>query len=135
DDQGIEQAETNGRHDEQIHGGDLRRVITQESPPSLAWRPTSFDHVLGNARLRHLKSELKQLTMNARRSPKRVFHAHLPDQGAQLRADLRPPSPRAGSPTPIAAKAGSMPTNNGLRLNDSEHSSDRRKPMVKLDQE
>ena len=27
-----------------------------------------------------------------------------------------------------------MPTNNRLRLNDSEHSSDRRKPIVKLHQ-
>src|SRR3974377_1851738 len=46
-----------------------------------------------------------------------------------------PPSPRARLPTPIAAKAGPMPTNDGLWPNDNEHAPDRRKPMKKLDQE
>src|SRR4030081_1984742 len=37
------------------------------------------------------KPELKQLTVDARRAPKRIFDAHLPDQCAKLRLDLRPP--------------------------------------------
>src|SRR5580700_9035892 len=49
DDEGIKQFEANGRDDEQIHGGNVRRVVMQKSTPSLAWRPTSLDYVFGDA--------------------------------------------------------------------------------------
>src|SRR6266581_8492835 len=55
DDEGIEQVETNSWNNEQVHGGNVRRVVTQEGSPSLAGWPPSFDHVLGDARLRDLK--------------------------------------------------------------------------------
>src|SRR5437879_1572331 len=45
----IQQFEANGRDHEQIHGGNVRRVVSQKGPPSLTWRSTSLDHVLGNA--------------------------------------------------------------------------------------
>ena len=67
DDEGIEQIETDSWNNEQVHGGDVRRVVTQEGPPSLAGRPPPFDHVLGHARLRDLKPELIR-RINARRS-------------------------------------------------------------------
>src|SRR4029077_19279322 len=51
----VEHSEANCRDNEQIHGGNLWRVVTQEGSPSLAWRPASLDHVLGDARLRDLK--------------------------------------------------------------------------------
>jgi hypothetical protein len=51
DDEGIEQVEANGWNNEQIHGGNVRRVVMQEGPPSLAGRPPSFDHLLGDARM------------------------------------------------------------------------------------
>src|ERR1700694_2937113 len=75
-DVGVEQVEANGRDNEQVHGGDILSMITQKGAPSLAWRPASLDHVFGDTRLRDLKPELEQLTVNARRSPKRVLHAH-----------------------------------------------------------
>src|SRR4030088_3326249 len=110
DDEGIEQVETDGWNNEQVHGGNVWRVVTQEGPPSQAGRPPPFDHVLGDARLRDLKPELEQFAVNAWRAPKRVFDAHPPDQYAQLRVDLRSPSLWARLPTPVAAKAGSVPT-------------------------
>jgi TPP-dependent trihydroxycyclohexane-1,2-dione (THcHDO) dehydratase len=58
DDESIEQVETDGRNNEQVHGGNVRRVVMQEGPPCLAGRPSPFDHVLGDARLRDLKPEL-----------------------------------------------------------------------------
>src|SRR5258705_1555092 len=76
DDEGIEQVETDSWNNKQVHGGDILSMITQEGAPSLAWRPASLDHVFGDPRLRDLKPELEQLTVNARRSPKRVLHAH-----------------------------------------------------------
>jgi hypothetical protein len=55
--------------------------------------------------------------VDARRAPKRVFDAHLPDQCAKVRVDLRSPSQWA-RPTPVAAKAGPMPTDQRLGTDD-----------------
>src|ERR1700690_4214091 len=87
DDEGIEQVETESWNNEQVHGGDVRRVVTQEGPPSLAGRPPPSDHVLGDARLRDLKPELEQFAVNAWRTPKRILRAHPPDQRAKFRFD------------------------------------------------
>src|ERR1700730_8149198 len=46
DDEGIEQVEANGRSNEQVHGRDVRRVVTQKGAPSLRGRAASLDHVL-----------------------------------------------------------------------------------------
>src|ERR1700737_653714 len=43
DDEGIEKLKANGRHYEQIHGGDVRRVVSQKGPPFLTWRPAPLD--------------------------------------------------------------------------------------------
>src|SRR5713226_7158755 len=110
DDEAIEQVEADGWSNEQVHGGDVRRVVAQEGAPSLARRSRSLDHVLGDARLRDFKVKLEQLAVNARRAPKRILDAHPPDQRPQVRVDRRPTSKRARLPTPIVAKAGSMPT-------------------------
>src|SRR2546428_2829394 len=89
DDKGIEQVEANGRNDEQVHGGDVRRVVTQEGAPSLGRRSTLLDHVLRDAGLSDLEAELEQLAMDAWRSPQRIFRAHPPDQRTQVRGDPR----------------------------------------------
>src|SRR5215831_13255173 len=105
-------------------------MITQEGSPSLAgWHPP-FDHVLGDARLRDLKPQLKEFAVDAWRAPKRIFDAHPPDQDAQLRLDPRSPSPWARLPTPIAAKSGSVPTHERLGPNDCENLQDCWKPAV-----
>src|SRR6266446_816050 len=109
DDKGIEQVEANARNNEQVHGGDVRRVVTQEGAPALGRRSTSLDHVLRDARLSDLKAELEQLAMNARRTPQRIVNAHPPDQRAQVRGDPRPASKGAGFPTPVPAKASPVP--------------------------
>src|ERR1039457_3589485 len=86
---GIRFTPQNGRNDEQVHGGNVRRVVPQKGVPSLTWRPTALDHVFGNARLRHIEPELEQLAMDTWRSPQRILHAHPPDQRAEIRLDLR----------------------------------------------
>ena len=75
-DVGVEQVEADGRNNKQVHGGNVWRVVMQEGPPSRAGRPPSFDHVLGDARLRDLKPELEQFAVNAWSTPKRILHAH-----------------------------------------------------------
>src|ERR1700730_3099948 len=44
----IQQLEANGRDHEQIHGGNVRSVVTQKGLPPLTGRSTSFHHVLGD---------------------------------------------------------------------------------------
>src|ERR1700726_2038436 len=130
DDEGIEQVETDSWNNEQVHRSNVRRVVMQEGPPSLAgWRP-SFDHVLGDARLRDFKPELEQFAVDAWRAPNRIFDAHPPDQYAQLRVDLRSPSLWARLPAPVAAKAGPMPTHERLGPDNRENLQDRRKPTI-----
>src|SRR6266849_11022942 len=107
----------------------------QEGPPSLAGRPPSFDHVLGDARLSDAKPELEQFAVDARRTPKQILRAHLPDQRAQFCLDLRSPSPSTRFPTPIAAKAGPMPTHQRFGSNNHENRKDRREPAIELDEE
>jgi hypothetical protein len=124
DDEGIEQVETDSWNNEQVHGGHVRRVVAQEGSPSLAGRPPSFDHVLGDAGLRDLKPELEQFAVHAWRTPKRVLHAHPADQRAQLRFDLRSPSQWKRLPTPVAAKAGPVPTHECLGPDDCENLQD-----------
>src|SRR5262249_2329898 len=99
-------------------------MVAQEGSPSLAGRAPPFDHVLGDTRLSDLEPELEQFAVNAWRAPKRIFDAHPPDQYPQLRVDLRSPSPSARLPTPVAAKAGHVPTHERLGADDRENLQD-----------
>src|SRR5450759_3085584 len=74
-------------------------------------------------------------TVDARRTPKQILRAHLPDQRAQFSLDLRSPSPSMPFPTPIAAKAGPMPTHQRFGSNNHENRKDRREPAIELDEE
>jgi hypothetical protein len=77
-DQNVEQIEADGRNHEQIHGCDVRRMVTQEGAPTLTGRVSPPGHVLGHGRLCDRKAELEQLTMNARCTPEQIFNAHPP---------------------------------------------------------
>lgn len=79
DDEGMEQFEANGRDNEQVHGNHVRHLIAQKCLPSLALRPASSYHVLGDTRLREPQPELEQFPMDARRSSKRVLDAYPPN--------------------------------------------------------
>src|ERR1035437_5621718 len=133
DDEGIKQAEANSWNNEQIHGSNVRRVVPQKGAPSLTWRSTPLDHVLGDARLRDFKPELEQFTVNTRCAPKWILDAHPSDQCTEISFNQRPPSPRARLPTPVTAKAGMMPPHERLRLDDREDLQNRRKPAIQLD--
>src|SRR6202051_1166792 len=45
----VEQVEANGRDNEQINGGNVRRLVSQKGPPPLAGWSSVLDHVLGHA--------------------------------------------------------------------------------------
>src|ERR1700745_2531467 len=91
-------------------------MIAQKCPPSLRWRPSAPDHVLGNSGLGDLEPELEQFTMDARSTPQWVLLAHPLDEFAYL-------WPTARFPAPIGPKPCSMPpvpTANSKRLTEPD---------------
>jgi len=84
---------------------------------------------------RALDRDPEQLAMDARRSPQRIFRAHLSDQRAQIRGNLRSASNRAGFSPPVPAEPGPMPMHEGLGPDDGNGLEDRWKPSIQLDQE
>ena len=69
DQQSIEQAKRDCRHDKQIHRSDPISVIAEECPPALGRRVSSLDHVLGHAGLSDIDAELEEFSVDPRRSP------------------------------------------------------------------
>src|SRR5215831_7250728 len=107
-------------------------MVTQEGAPCLGGPPRSLDHVLRDARLSDFKAELEQLAMDTRGAPQWIVNAHLPDQRAQVRVDLRTASKGAGFPTPVSAKASPVPAHEGLGPDNHHDLEDRRKPAIQL---
>src|ERR1700761_3781111 len=101
DQQSIEQAKRDCRHDEHIHRSDPVRMIAEECPPALGRRVSSPDHVLGHAGLSDADAELEQLSMDPRRSPQRIGNAHLADKLAYPQRNRWPATPRSRFPAPI----------------------------------
>jgi hypothetical protein len=98
DQQSIEQAKRDCRHDEHIHRSDPISVVAEECPPALGWRVSSPDHVVSHARLSDIDAELEEFSMDPRRSPQRIGNAHLADM----------PSPPV-SQLPISASGTANP--------------------------
>ena len=64
-----QQPKRDRRHDEEVGGHDLVRMIGKESPPRLRRRPPLPPHVFGNGRLTHRDSELLELSVDSRCTP------------------------------------------------------------------
>src|SRR5580692_2630036 len=93
DQQSIEQAKRDCRHDEQIHRRDAVGMIIEKCSPTLGRRPCTPNHILGHAGLPDFDTELEQLAMDPRRSPQRIGNAHLADQLAYLQWNCWPATP------------------------------------------
>src|SRR6266481_2068860 len=114
--QAVEQTKRDCRHDEQIHRGDAVSMIMRERLPTLRWRASSPGHILGHAGLSDFDAELEEFAMDPWRSPQRIGDAHLPDKLANLWGHSRPSATRSRLPAPVQSEAGTMPANNGVRL-------------------
>src|SRR6201993_335831 len=101
DQQSIEQAKRDCRHDEHIHRSDPISVIAEECPPALRRRVSSPDHVLGHAGLSDIDAELEELSMDPRRSPQRIGNADLADKLAYLQRNRWPATPRFRFSAPL----------------------------------
>src|SRR5262245_52532281 len=90
--------ERQGRDHAEIDRHDAVRMVAQERPPRLRWRPAAPDHVFGDRRFSDLEPKLEQFAMDARSAPKSVLRAHPLDEFAQLWANPGPPWPTARFP-------------------------------------
>src|SRR3979411_1565262 len=88
-DKTIQNLECDRRKDKEVDRRDAVDVIAEKRPPAVRRWPRGAAHVSRDRRLGDLEAELEQLTMNARRAPKCVRTAHLANERAQLRRDLR----------------------------------------------
>src|SRR6202047_1441160 len=120
DQQSIEQAKRDCRHDEHIHRSDPISVVAKECPPALGWRVSSLGHVLGHAGLSDIDADLEEFSMDPRRSPQRIGNAHLADKLAYLRRYSWSATTAPRLPPPVRSEPGAVPFNHGLRLHDRQ---------------
>ena len=78
------------------------------------------DHVLGDRGLAEVISELQQLAMDTRRTPEWVFKRYPADHRSHLDRNLGSASSRIAPPTPVKPPTGSVPTNDGVGLDDGQ---------------
>ena len=77
-------------------------------------------HTFGDRGLTHIDAELEEFAVDPGRAPQRVGKAHIPDQLADSKWDLRSAYPRARLPSPEQAKPGPVPADNRLWFDDHQ---------------
>jgi len=70
---------------------------------------------------RDRETELLKFAVDLRCAPACILFCHLADEPSNLLGDLRSPAARTGSPMPVQAEAGAMPTDDSLGLGDDEN--------------
>src|SRR4029077_16112933 len=131
DQQSIEQAKRDCRHDEHIHRSDPISVIADKGSPALRRRGSPPDHVFGHAGLADFDTELEEFSMDSRRSPQRIGNAHLADKLAYLQRNCWPATPRFRFPSPIYREASAMPFDYRLRLDNRQRIANAREKPIK----
>lgn len=105
------------RYCEKVDREDIRRMVLQENSACLRrWLPIS-NHVLGHYSLRHIDTELQQLTVDPQRTPQRIGLAHAADNATNVRVYRRTPT-FSRFECPIPAKSVSVPSDYGFRPDD-----------------
>ena len=84
----IEHTESKRWHSKEIHGGDGFAVVIQKRHPAFCWLrvPEGFPHPANSGRLRDLKAEHLQFTVDPWRAPGWVLRYHAEDEVAQFPA-------------------------------------------------
>src|SRR5271169_4659587 len=87
----VQNLEADGWHGEEVDRDKLLDMVVEKYPPSLAWRLSLPEHVFADASLANVNTELKQFSVDARRTPERVGPAHGSDQISDFVRDGGPP--------------------------------------------
>ena len=97
-----------------------RRTSTAPVTPALRWWLSPTRHVARHRGFSDLEAEHKQLTVNARRSPRRVLAGDATDERPDLRIDRWTTASVSALPAPVELEALTMPADYGLGLHDEE---------------
>jgi hypothetical protein len=80
-----EQPERDRRHDEEVGGHDLARVIGQKRAPGLGRWARMPSQVFGRGRLTHRDPQLQELAVNPRGTPQGIRGGHVANERAHVR--------------------------------------------------
>src|SRR5215831_11940988 len=117
----VQDLETESGHRKEIDRDQLLEVIVQEGAPGLRGRLAAAHHVLAHAALPDVEAEFDQLPVDAGCTPTGIFPAHPADQVSNRAGNERSSGlARSHLPGPEPAKAGTMPGNDGFRLDDGQ---------------
>src|ERR1700719_4603749 len=122
DKEAIQHLERHGRRREEIKCSDHFPVILQEGEPLLigVTPANNAAQIPGHAPLCDGKAKLLQFRMDFGSSPGGILLGQTSDQIPDLLGNSRPPAARSGPPAPVEAKAGAMPADDGLWLDNEE---------------
>ena len=122
DDENVEYPKGEGGNGEEVDRNHAAEVIAKEGLPVLGRRATSaMGHVFRDGSLSEGDPELEQLAVNPGSAPQRIGATHLADQIDGVRGDRRSAdSARPASPPPEEAETCSLPSDDGVRLEDPE---------------
>jgi hypothetical protein len=88
-DEDEEDAQARGGDGEEVDGDQFPGMVGEERPPGLRRLGTPPRHEARHGTLGHLDTDLQELTMDARGTPKRVRGGHAGDQSPDLSVDGR----------------------------------------------
>jgi hypothetical protein len=122
DEEGVERAEEEIRHREEVAGPDVRGVIAQEGRPRLPARPRGTgDGQIGlDGALGDVEPQRPQLAADPLGTPARVLAGHATNRGDGLRRERRTPRPGARLPSPERAEPRAAPAQQRVGLHDEE---------------
>ena len=95
-------------------------MIIKERFPALGRRASTFDHILGDARLSDVDAEFEQFAMDLRRAPQRIGNAHLADKLAYLGRYNGAANVASRLPAPVQSESNAVPADNCVRLHDRQ---------------
>jgi hypothetical protein len=131
DQQSIQQPKRDRRHHEQVYRGNTVGMIVKEGLPALRRRAALLCHILGHRGLPDLNTKLEQLAMDARCVPEGIGDAHLANELANIGCGTRSAASGSRFPPPIGPKAGAMPADHSIRVDDLQGVENVRRQRVK----
>jgi hypothetical protein len=114
-----EQAEGEGRHEEEVDGDDVSGMGGQKRAPGRRGPRRGSVHVPGDREFGDVVSEQGEFRLDAPPAPGRILPRHASDEAADLGVEPRPAHPvRGGPPAPVEREALAVPGEDGRGLND-----------------
>jgi hypothetical protein len=119
----VQDAAGRRRHREEVQGDDSLAVVAKKCKPAfarIAPPARNTPQISGDGSFGDREAELLEFAVDLRRTPVRILLCQAPDQCADFLGDPRPAAAQPGSHTPIEAKTGAMPANDGVRVHNDE---------------